>query len=88
MWMIARQGQRTVQTPLGQRFLRNEDVFYCWHLKQNQSNLPTVDVAKQFSIETIWYEDPCGIHQPHIERFPSYDAFAALFSRRYIDSEK
>ena len=88
MWLIARQGQRTVQTPFGERFLRNEDIFFCWHLKQNRANLPTVDVAKQFSIETIWYEDPCGIHQPHIERFPSYQAFVALFNRRYIDSEK
>jgi len=86
MWMIARQGSRMINTPFGQRFLGNEDVFYAWHLKQNQANLPTVDVAKQFSIETIWYDDPCGIHQPHIERFPSYDAFAGLFSRRYVEA--
>jgi hypothetical protein len=85
MWLIARQGQRSIQTPFGERFLGNEDVFFCWHLKETRANLPTIDVAKQFSIETIWYEDPCGIHQPHIDRFPSYDAFAALFNRRYIN---
>lgn len=86
MWMISRQGSRIINTPFGQRFLGNEDIFYSWYLKQNKANLPTVDVAKQFSIETIWYEDPCGIHQPHISNFPSYEAFAALFTRRYIEA--
>jgi hypothetical protein len=84
MWVIARQGARTVRTSYGDRFLGNEDIFYSWHLTQNQAHLPTVEIAKQFSIETIWYDDPCGMHQPHIARFPSYEAFAALFSRRYL----
>ena len=86
MWMICRQGTRLVNTPFGQRFLGNEDIFFCWHLKQHQAKIPTVDIAKQFAIETVWYDDPCGIHQPHIERFPSYEAFAALFSRRYVEA--
>ena len=84
MWMISRQCSRTVTTPYGDRFLGNEDIFFSWHLKQSQAYLPSVDIAKRFSIETVWYEDPCGIHQPHIAKFPSYDAFIALFKKRYV----
>jgi hypothetical protein len=84
MWMISRQGSRLIQTKYGERYLGNEDVFFSYYATIQGARLPSVETALKFSIETIYYEDPCGIHQPHIERFPSYEAFAALFTRRYI----
>lgn len=84
MWILARGGARIVQTPFGgERFLGNEDSFFRWHLEKNLAKLANPSVEKQFSISTDWTEDPCGIHQPCIARYPSYDAFARLFSRRY-----
>lgn len=83
MMMITQQCSRTAMTPFGERFLGNEDIFFSFHLKQQTANLPSVETAKRFSVETIYYEDPCGMHQPHIGRFPNYDAFATLLSKRY-----
>jgi hypothetical protein len=84
MWMIARGGARTVKNPFGEeRFLRNEDAFFRWHLENCRAMVADPDVEKHFSISSDWTEDPCGIHNPCIARFPSYQAFAALFSRRY-----
>jgi hypothetical protein len=87
MLMISRQCSRSVKTQFGERFLRNEDVFFSYHLAQQSRRLPSVETALKFSIETIFYEDPCGIHQPHYGNFPSYEAFANLFSKRYVNME-
>jgi hypothetical protein len=84
MWLIARGGARIVKTPFGEeRFLRNEDAFFRWHLENTRTRLADPDVEKQFSISADWAEDPLSIHNPCIGRFPSYDAFARLLSRRY-----
>jgi hypothetical protein len=39
----------------------NEDVFITNHLTETE--LPSVDIAKQFSVEWIYYQDPVGLHQ-------------------------
>jgi hypothetical protein len=81
--MITQQCPRTLETPMGKRHLTNEDIYFCYHLKLQNANIPTVETALKFSIETVFYEDPCGMHQPHIGRFPSHDAFTALFTKRW-----
>jgi hypothetical protein len=45
--------------------------------------LPEHDVAKQFSVETVYYPDPIGMHQPHVSKFPSENDFERILSKRY-----
>lgn len=45
----------------GQKF---EDQFYYDELRKRGANMPAEDVAKTFSVETIYYETPLGYHQP------------------------
>lgn len=41
----------------------NEDIYFCKYV----DNLPPSFLAKQFSVENVYYENPLGIHQPKIE---------------------
>lgn len=41
-----------------------EDQWFYVKLKERGAKLPDVDVAKTFSVETIYYEKPFGYHQP------------------------
>lgn len=45
----------------GQKF---EDQFFYDELRKRGANLPAEDVAKTFSVETVYYETPLGYHQP------------------------
>jgi Protein of unknown function (DUF5672) len=40
-----------------------EDQWFYKRLNESGARLPSPDVAKRFSIETIWYERPLGLHQ-------------------------
>jgi len=83
MRSICGQCSRTVETMYGTRYLENEDIFFSFHLNNQSAKLPSVEIAKKFSVETIFYDDPCGMHQPHIGRF-DYNAFANLFNKKYV----
>ena len=39
--------------------------FYTKLMELDDSKLPGVDVAKKFSVESIWYDAPLAYHQPH-----------------------
>ncbi|ROV93590.1 hypothetical protein VMCG_08090 [Cytospora schulzeri] len=41
-----------------------EDQFFYSELQKRGATMPGVDVAKTFSVETIYYETPLGYHQP------------------------
>lgn len=41
-----------------------EDQFFYEELQKRGAALPSADVAKTFSVETIYYETPMGYHQP------------------------
>lgn len=41
-----------------------EDQWFYEEIKARDSQLPDVDVAKTFSVETIYYDKPLGYHQP------------------------
>lgn len=40
-----------------------EDIYFCKYL----DNLPPLSIAKRFSVEDVYYENPLGIHQPKVE---------------------
>jgi hypothetical protein len=43
-----------------------EDQWFYTKLWQlDDSKLPTTDVAKKFSVESVWYDAPLAYHQPH-----------------------
>ena len=63
----------------------NEDIYFSYFLLQTPNvNIPTMDIAKRFSVETIYNEDTCGMHKPHLDKFPNRDAFIDLLSVRYV----
>ena len=41
-----------------------EDIYFCKYLKDE--DIAPYDVAKKFSVEDIYYENPLGLHQPKI----------------------
>jgi hypothetical protein len=85
MLEITRQCPRVANTFFGERHLTNEDIYFSFYLARfRTANMPSVEEALKFSVETVFYDDPCGMHQPHIDKFPSREAFAKLLSKRYI----
>lgn len=82
---ITLQCPRSVNTYFGVRYLMNEDIFFSFHLAQIQTaKLPSIEEASRFSVETVFHDDPCGMHQPHIDKFPNREAFTQMLSKRYI----
>lgn len=41
-----------------------EDQFFYGELRKRGASMPDVEVARTFSVETIYYETPLGYHQP------------------------
>jgi hypothetical protein len=62
----------------------NEDGFFGLLCMRNGYNLPSVDVASTFSVETIYHPDPCGLHKPWLSVFPSYETYETMMSRRVV----
>lgn len=58
----------------GQSF---EDQFFYGKLKEKNAKMPTEDIAKRFSVETIYYETPLGYHQPQRWQAKNMDAIEA-----------
>lgn len=48
------------------RVIPSEDSYFSLHLHlhKDEYKIPSVDVAKQFSVETLYYPTPLGIHKP------------------------
>jgi hypothetical protein len=42
-----------------------EDIYFCKYLKDE--DIAPYDVAKKFSVEDVYYENPLGLHQPKVE---------------------
>lgn len=40
-----------------------EDVWYAQHLHRVNAVIPSVEIAKTFSVESIYYERPLGVHR-------------------------
>jgi hypothetical protein len=62
--------------------LLNEDVFFSYWLykyREPYFRLPTVNVAMRFSVESIYFDAPCGMHNPNISVFADRATFASMF---------
>ena len=62
----------------------HEDVYFGYGCIKLNKKVPTIEEAMKFSVETIYYNDPCGMHKPQIERFPSYQHYAELLSKKHV----
>ena len=61
----------------------NEDIHFSYLINHvNKFNIPTVDIAKTFSVETIFYNDPVGLHKPH-DIFPDKSDLLKLLSKKF-----
>jgi hypothetical protein len=63
----------------------NEDVYFSLYLTTNEHlfNLPDKNSAKLFSVESIAYHDPLGMHQPHLSCFDNKDDFFKILAKRH-----
>lgn len=58
-----------------QQAVEFEDQWFYQKMKEQEglgkpaARLPTVDIAKTFAVETIWYDTPLGYHQ--VQRWQS-----------------
>lgn len=62
----------------------NEDGYFAKNLVQLRMNTPSVQTASEFSVETIFYHDPVGIHKGFINLMPSVDSAMALLDVAYV----
>ena len=90
MKLITETCDRNVDTEsiYGVRFLNNEDIYFSYWLyamaPKYNLKIPDVDTCGRFSVETIFHEDPCGMHQPHLDKFPSRESFVKLLEKRFV----
>lgn len=61
-----------------------EDEYFSYWCKELNFSLPRKEIAKTFSVESIYDEDPCGIHNPSFNIFPNQEAFIHLFNKKYV----
>jgi len=67
------------------QYQKNEDVYFSYWCVMREFKLAFVDVAKRFSVETMYYDAPCGLHKPHLDKFPSREAYSKmLFTKNTI----
>ena len=62
----------------------NEDCYFGYGCIKLNKKIPTIEEAMKFSVETIYYNDPCGMHKPQINRFPSYQHYVDLLSKKHV----
>jgi hypothetical protein len=54
---------KILQNNLTTRIILNEDIFFGRELVKINAILPSIDVSKTFSVESIYYDDPFGVHK-------------------------
>jgi hypothetical protein len=65
--------------------IMNEDVYFsliCHHLHKK---LPPMSISSQFSVESFYYENPCGLHKPHLSNIPE-GQYPKLLDKTHIFS--
>lgn len=62
--------------------LQFEDIFFSYWCKEKGYHIPSKDIASQFSVETIYYETPCGMHKPTIDP----EMVETILEKSYIHS--
>ena len=61
----------------------NEDAYFSYFCLKEKYNIPSIEVAMKFSVETIYYENPCGVHKPLLYMFPNRESYIKLLSKRF-----
>ena len=61
----------------------NEDLYFSYWSHIKNFNIPSIDVAKTFSVEFIYYHDPCGFHKPWSGVFKNKEDFINILSKRF-----
>lgn len=60
------------------QYMKNEDVYFCYWCIMREFKIAPVDVAKKFAVETVYYDSPCGLHKPHLDKFPSRAVYTQM----------
>ena len=78
--IIKRHPRNLVETPQ----LENEDIYFAYWFERERGlyHLPSPYIASEFSLETTWHPNPCGMHQPHLDKMPSIEEFKKLLLTR------
>jgi hypothetical protein len=58
-----------------------EDVFYAQNMHRVNGSIPSIEIAKTFSVESMYYERPVGVH-----RFPWHCQFRADIAKTCPES--
>ncbi len=68
--------------------LVNNDIYFSYWCLFKKFKVPTIEIAKKFSVETIYYENPCGMHKPHMDKFPEdKKTYIEMLSKRIINNK-
>ena len=59
-------------------YMTNEDIYFCYWCIIREFKIAPIDVAKKFAVETVYYESPCGLHKPHIDKFPNRSSYSQM----------
>ena len=62
-------------------YMKNEDIYFCYWCTIREFKVAPLDVAKKFAVETVYYDDPCGLHKPHIDKFGNRELYTRLFKK-------
>jgi len=83
MLEITEKCPRVIATIHNNIYLQNEDIYFSYWLLKLNKNIPTKEESCKFSVETVYYEDPCGFHKPHLDKFPSKEEYIRILSKRH-----
>jgi hypothetical protein len=64
---------------------QNEDIYFAQHFFADRgANLPDQDAASRFSVETLYYPDPMGLHNvgPHLGAFKYAELHKVVMKKR------
>jgi hypothetical protein len=64
----------------------NEDIYFSQMCLKLEFSLPSKVISSQFSVESMFYESPCGLHKPHMSIFQPRDVYTNLLSKRFVIS--
>jgi hypothetical protein len=70
------------------KVIPSEDSFFSYHLhlRKEEFNLPTVDTANRFSVESMFYPEPIGFHKPWL--YITEDRLRVILKSVDYDSQK
>jgi hypothetical protein len=69
------------------QYQKNEDVYFCYWCIMREFKIAPADVAKKFAVESVYYDSPCGLHKPHIDKFGNRELYTKLF-KKYIKTQE